>query len=670
MTGARRSRGIPGLPEFTSRRSASASSLASGVSMGTDQLAASINTALTGVSNRLGKMADAAAIDIAKREGAIAGLDPEFRPTGRQTSAGRAFDQAALRTHGERLDTMIRQRAQAVFDANPDNPVALQQGYAQLQTEILGELDRAGPDGAQSLRELVPGAQALISRLQLSDGRQVARNLKTKRDGEERVALSEGLQERTNSMVRMAYQLGLDPLADDVLAKEMTALTGFLAEAGPAGGGVISAERQISLANEATGQILEARVRGAFDRLAGPDERLNLVADLEQQWLAGEGPMKELDADKVGAFIGRLKRQATHEKTAAERVSRTEKQAMRQAIADDVASVASTGEPLETGLTFDQVKEKLGEADAIKWERDRGTASAFHSAVGDMGQLTARQITARVEALDPVPGAEGFERAERLQQDVLREAGRILSARVRDPATAVTQFPEVAAIQATHDPNDPASWRELISARLTAQAALEIPELNFKVLTEAEAMNAAKGLPRDLTAADAAQSMRAYSAHLASRYGEFADEVMVQVMRQRGVDRQVAKTASAMLTQAMRGERTTVSDQAGLDTAREVAAGDRAMEGQGPAATANATDAVFPRPKARHIDLLIANPGFAQQFDEKFGPGQAELYLSRARQTAEQRQLNPDGSLSVPEDGGIATLNPDGSENWEPVDGQ
>ncbi|MCO5091997.1 hypothetical protein [Bosea sp. (in: a-proteobacteria)] len=84
-----------------------------------------------------GHMADRAAAAEGKREGAIAGNDPAFRPTGSASIKGRAFDEAATSTYLDSLDAKLRQRMLDAYQTNKGDPAALTGAFDALKKDIL-----------------------------------------------------------------------------------------------------------------------------------------------------------------------------------------------------------------------------------------------------------------------------------------------------------------------------------------------------------------------------------------------------------------------------------------------------------------------------------------------------------------------------------------------------
>jgi hypothetical protein len=83
---------------------------------------AAAGSALARTAQKLGERADAATRIEAKREGAIAGAEPGFRPTGGTTIAEATYDQAATATYVDRLDAKVSRETREAYQAWSADP--------------------------------------------------------------------------------------------------------------------------------------------------------------------------------------------------------------------------------------------------------------------------------------------------------------------------------------------------------------------------------------------------------------------------------------------------------------------------------------------------------------------------------------------------------------------
>lgn len=84
-----------------------------------------------------GEIGDRQAKIEGENAGLVAGNDPAYRPEGRTTLRGQAFERAATATYLDNLDARMRESMMGVFQANKDNPAALKDGFEKLQKDIL-----------------------------------------------------------------------------------------------------------------------------------------------------------------------------------------------------------------------------------------------------------------------------------------------------------------------------------------------------------------------------------------------------------------------------------------------------------------------------------------------------------------------------------------------------
>lgn len=624
----------------------------------------------SGLSATFGQMADRAAAREGEAAGEIAGQaaaaqvdDDSFavsppKPLALRrdgTIRGEAFDRAASAASGWRNDLALTTGIARAYEENAENPEGLDTALGQLRATFMqGVTDPA----IEEKLDKAFAERSITYRLKAQSDAETRANNEMKATG--RAALDE----KIGAFGKQLYMLGANPEGEGIAAGLMKQGTTAIQQA--VQDGVISPDEGNRLVAEYGNAAVTSRMAGVFDALPDGKARLAFASGLKDTWANDKGALGKVDAGAVDRLQQQLLVKARHEMSGEDRVSRTEANAMRQAVQDDVASIMASGEPLATGLTFEQVQATLGEANAVEWQNKTENARLYYATTGDMDQLTAEQIADRVTEVAPEPGSEGFAEREQLYSQVHRQATRVLQDRLRDPAQAVTSFKPVADAQANLQPGDPASWNALISARLAAQGALDIPGQYQKPLTQAEVQEYGKAVLGVEVDANSLTMLQDFGRHLEARFGTHADEVMTQILTMQGVDRDVAKVGNAVMKRLNIGQQPTGSQQQSLETASEAAAADQAMTGQGPAANAGQTDAIFPRPNARAIDRLVQNPGMSAMFDQAFGPGQAEFYLARHKQPVAPPQGTPQGSVEVPEEGGTTTLNPDGSEDWRP----
>jgi len=97
----------------------------------------------SGLADVFNREADRQAVIEGKREGALAGNDPNWRPSGSTGLKGSAFDHAATSTYIDNLDARMRRRMLETYETNKNDPAALKGAFDALKQDLY-EQDVAG----------------------------------------------------------------------------------------------------------------------------------------------------------------------------------------------------------------------------------------------------------------------------------------------------------------------------------------------------------------------------------------------------------------------------------------------------------------------------------------------------------------------------------------------
>ncbi|MEL6289532.1 MAG: hypothetical protein AAFQ35_12240 [Pseudomonadota bacterium] len=398
------------------------SDVAASVSAGADGALAAKAAGLRGFANEVGRIADQAAAREGGREGALAGMDPEFRPRRDGTIRGEAFDAAGIDTYAKRIQTefsVALDQAAAKHAADPAGMAkALDSVHAGFQ--------------ADAIDEVRPGLANTFQRARLTHMRQAARAQAATVRARQAAALQGDLETRIASIQRGAYGMGLDDRANGALAADLEDLRTSLATRDPTGQLLIGPQAADKLMRSLRADISRARVLGAFSRIDGVPAKQQFIAEFERSFGGGDGSAETLDLRQYEQIRGTLLRELSRATSAAGASTRE--------LAREVRAVVDVAE-----------KGYVPDADAVTSLRARTAAAG------------AEDLTA---ALDTVDDAAAFQRSlvasTPVQLDAFVRAER---ARVEDGATPA----DVARIEAaertagamrTALKQDPLGWAE------------------------------------------------------------------------------------------------------------------------------------------------------------------------------------------------------------------
>ena len=119
-------------------------------------------------------------------------------------------------------------------------------------------------------------------------------------------------------------------------------------------------------------------------------------------------------------------------------------------VKDDEQSIETTGIGVDN-LDVGEIGDVLGPERAAEHAQRRETALAKYEAKQGLESLTDEEIAARVDALAPQPGMDGYAAQRDIHETVSKRAAEIADLREKDPALAVEQTPEVQSALAEID---------------------------------------------------------------------------------------------------------------------------------------------------------------------------------------------------------------------------
>ncbi|MDP2618650.1 MAG: transglycosylase SLT domain-containing protein [Hyphomicrobiales bacterium] len=288
----------------------------------------------------------------------------------------------------------------------------------------------------------------------------------------------------------------------------------------------------------------------------------------------------------------------------------SQRAAYRTLMNDDEASIRASGQPLD--VDFEQVRAALDEDEIDTWREKREDASAYYDAVSDMAEMPSDEIPGRVDVLEPRPSEVGFARAEKLHDQVEKEANRIVKLRNDDPALSVAELAEVKQAAEAFDQAKPAeSWAALMKARLAAQSRIGIQEDLASVLTSDEAKRIAAPI-RTASEDEWYSRFDQMVAGIEETFGDYADEALRQVVREFVKSEDKAFYASRIIRQIVDGQGVDQATVSALDEATETGAMEDAAD-----TLSGQTDPIF--------QMLRGDPNFQAgqriAIDELMGGG-------------------------------------------------
>lgn len=593
------------------------------------------------------------------------------------TPQGEAYDAAVKRTGMWRAKAAMQTGLDALADQHAGDPAAFAQAAQELRQRYVGAFEND-----RDLQELQATADAefelnfqpLLRQAFSTRDQAAARDMKA--------AAAEAVVSQLPVLERQAYALGANADGDNqltVLEGRAGALIDSALLAGAMSPAEASRQRQA-----VAGTLIQARFDGVFDALATPAEKRAFAERLGSPEMRRQLTGK-MAGDDYATLVSRYRQMARQASETEDATLRVERARFARLISDDVASIGATGQGVMMGglpLAPADVARVLGEDEAARWSEQRGQALQLFAATDGLERLTPDQIAARLQALEPQPGAEGFAQAQALYGRAAKAVDAVLKQRAEDPAAAAD-----AAFPALRDPAMRENPAELAAARLLHQEAMGVPAMARQPLTNAEARRYAARLAF-YTDDDPAQAqvISGLVNEIQSAFGPNADEAMAQVLRVNGVTREASRQGAALLGAMSAGQPMAVDSAAAMDAALSRDRAERAMQGAPPAAsapaigrggvTAASARAAAARPAAgggrggsparrppntAAIEYLRANPDQAQYFDQKYGQGLAERFLAAAERDRRSRML-PDGSReTVYDDGWVETIRPDGT---------
>jgi broad specificity phosphatase PhoE len=364
------------------------------------------------------------------------------------TIYGDAYDAAAIRTYGWRMQQGVSTEIGDAYDQFKDDPA----GFA---TALGGIRDKYSQDENFEDPRLRDVFDRTFAERSETYTRSVTQRHEARLMEEQQASFADGVDAMRGDLEKQAYLLGANPEADRILAGQSSVILANIAAAEDAN--VITPSQAQAQREQVNTTLAYARTNGVFASLPTPAAKQAFANDLLTDWASGEGPLTELGFTQVKALADQLSAQALQAQNTLTAESKVELARVQGLMADDVASIATTGVPLDTAandLTPDRL-EALG-INPGQWQAQRDRARLGWEATAGMELETSVELSDRLAALKPVPGSSDFVQQSEIYAQAVTRAQEVLKERETDPLgqAARAGMIELAPI----DPGSPDSF--------------------------------------------------------------------------------------------------------------------------------------------------------------------------------------------------------------------
>lgn len=249
-------------------------------------------------AKQLGHYADRAAAIEGKDAGKTAGLDPAYRPAGRTSIYGKAYEDAAVATYADQLDARVRTDLQSVYEANKDSPAALKTALDKLGQEY---------ESRHVFDQIRGDFRASFARLRLPYENGAARALEGRSQDASRAALIDNIATSQTNAARAAAADPNGAATGGVVRGELARIEGLIDEA--AARGDITAVAAVKLKTQSRSEALTRAAVAQAETLGTPEAIAEYRANAKKQF--AEGRFDGLDADgfdRLDASLEQLER--------------------------------------------------------------------------------------------------------------------------------------------------------------------------------------------------------------------------------------------------------------------------------------------------------------------------------------------------------------------------
>lgn len=395
------------------------------------------------------------------------------------TIYGDAFDAAATRAIAWRMQQNLTTELTAAFDQHKDDPAAFNKAVSDVKAKFLEDDNFGDP----KLREIFEQSFA-----EKTEGyyKEVANRQEIQLRQEEQASFAGAFEAQNIELERQTMALGASKDGDAIAAKRLGSMIAGVDRAER--DGTISPLKAAELRESAQKTAVRGRFIGVFDALPTPTEKQEFALGILEDWKDGKGPIAKLPYEEVRALSSTLHARATRLTGEEKAALSAEKGRLKGVIADDVASITTTGQGLdakENNLDAEHVENVLGPVAAAKWKEDRELAQKTYSATADLERQTPDDMAARLDMLEPKPGTVGFADQQKMYAIVKQRSVKVLADRIKDPLAAANKA-GVIALQPIDTTDEQTMAASLDARAKQADQVKEIFEIDTPLFTDQE----------------------------------------------------------------------------------------------------------------------------------------------------------------------------------------
>ena len=284
------------------------------------------------IGNKVGAWADHAAKVEGAQAGELAGLDPEFRPSRQLTIRGEAFDKAGLHVMQSKLKQGIAADLEGIADKSGHDPVAVKKAIEAKRAGWMGNV----PDEIKAEVTLFIDGQSSAAM------RQASRVQRANFVAEQHAAAHAEFMTEMKSVQQQAFQMGLDPAADQVVAEGLARAQKLMSRKGADGRPLFSPMERVKALEKLTEETAQNRTMGAFMRLPDLEAKARFIEAVKADYATPGGDATIRGQAKL--FSGDGFRSLVHGLEAEYNRGRVEQSRQAIGIKHDVATLTKLAE--------------------------------------------------------------------------------------------------------------------------------------------------------------------------------------------------------------------------------------------------------------------------------------------------------------------------------------